>query len=160
TYKHLLQMLAPVGSTTALLGLSATPGRSRLDLGEDQRLADFFTRQKAGIPTAEGDNPVAFLQREGYIAVPDYRFIPYRPSITLSPRDQQALAEGLDISEDALRRLGDDEKRNLLIIKEILNQADRGGRILVFACSVGHAQALADTLAVKGIRAASVSGKT
>jgi superfamily II DNA or RNA helicase len=159
TYQHLLDMLAPHGGA-ALLGLSATPGRSLLDLDQDKALADVFARTKIVLQTPGSQNPVEYLQSEGYLATPEYKFIPYEPSIQLTPRDRQALADGLDISEAALRRLGDDTQRNLLLIREILFRSEGGSKIIVFACSVAHANDLADTLVAKGVRAAAVSALT
>jgi superfamily II DNA or RNA helicase len=160
TYQHLLEMLAPIGSEVGLLGLSATPGRSWLDIGQDEALASFFTRRKVTLQTPSSIDPISFLQKEGYLAVPDYRFVPYKPSLVLSTKEKEELARGFDISPDALRRLGDDKQRNLLIIQETLQRVAAGDRILIFACSVEHAELLADVLAVKGVRAAAVSAKT
>src|SRR5262249_52396804 len=57
TYNHLLRLLAP-HSSTSILGLSATPGRSFLNAGEDLRLAEFFYRQKVTIHTTRGMNVI------------------------------------------------------------------------------------------------------
>jgi DNA repair protein RadD len=160
TYQDVLQYLAPLGGQAALLGLSATPGRSRQDIEQDRRLADVFARTKIVLDVPEGANPVEFLQREKYLAIPEYKFIPYKPSVTLSDADKRQLALGLDITEETIRKLGDDDTRNLLLISEISKRVADGAKIIVFACSVAHATLLADTLAMKGIRAAAVSALT
>jgi DNA repair protein RadD len=160
TYKQLLQNLAPFGGRASLLGLSATPGRSYTDMGQDEELANFFSRTKIVLSTPDGLNPVEYLQRERYLAVPEYKLIPYTPSVTLSEGDKRALAQGLDITADTLRKLGDEATRNILLIREIANCAAIGGKIIVFACSVQHAVMLADSLTIKGIRAAALSATT
>lgn len=160
TYQHLLQMLAPAGGRARLLGLSATPGRSLLDMGQDQLLANFFGQRKLTIPTPAGQDPIAFLQAEGYLAVPEYRYVPYTPTVSLSEADRKLLADGLDLTAETLARLGDDEQRNLLILNEIRHLVDEDGRIIVFACSVRHATMLSETLAGLGIRAGCVLGTT
>jgi DNA repair protein RadD len=160
TYRHLLESLAPLGGGVALLGLSATPGRSWLDIDQDQELADFFSRKKIVLESPPGLNPIAFLQRDGYLAVPEYCFIPYRPTLTLSDADNRALAAGLDMTEETLRKLGDDMTRNLLILREVANRASSGRKIIIFACSVGHAESLADSLTMLGVRAAVLSAST
>lgn len=160
TYQHLLQMLAPTGGRAGLLGLSATPGRSLLDMGQDQLLANFFGRRKLTIPTPSGQDPIAFLQSEGYLAVPEYRYLPYTPTVSLSETDIRLLTEGLDLSSETLARLGDDEQRNLLILNEIRRLVDKDVRIILFACSVRHATMLSETLAGLGIRAGCVLGST
>jgi superfamily II DNA or RNA helicase len=160
TYQHLLQMLAPIGGRAGLLGLSATPGRSLLDIGQDQKLAAFFARRKLTIPTPIGQDPITFLQAEGYLAVPDYRYVPYAPTVGLSDADRKLLADGLDLSAETLGRLGDDEQRNLLILDETRRLVEEGGRIILFACSVRHARMLSETLAGLGVRAGCVLGET
>jgi DNA repair protein RadD len=73
TYRHLLDMLAPEGGECALLGLSATPGRSWLNVTADQELARLFCRQKVTLATDGHSDPISFLQKQGYLAVPSYR---------------------------------------------------------------------------------------
>ena len=41
-----------------------------------------------------------------------------------------------------------------------MDEADRGGKILLYACSVEHANVLANLLVVKGYKAAAVSSRT
>jgi superfamily II DNA or RNA helicase len=48
----------------------------------------------------------------------------------------------------------------LLILSRVMQEADRGGKILVHACSVEHANVLANLLVVKGYKAAAVSSRT
>jgi DNA repair protein RadD len=160
TYQHVLEMLAPEGGWVAILGLTATPGRSWLDMGEDQALADFFARQKVAMEVPHYSNPIVFLQEEGYLAVPEYKPIPYSPSISLSDRERRRLAEGFDLSLETVRSLGDDQQRNLLLMREILQATEDKSKILVFACSVEHAYVLAGAVVVKGIRAAAISAAT
>ena len=156
----MLELLAPIGGRAGLLGLSATPGRSLLDIGQDQKLAGFFARRKLTIPTPAGQDPITFLQAQGYLAVPDYHYVPYTPTVGLSDADRKMLADGLDLSAETLARLGDDEQRNLLILKETRRLVDDGGRIILFACSVRHATMLSETLAGLGVRSACVLGET
>lgn len=160
TYQHLMEMLAPEAGAVSLLGLSATPGRSWLNKGEDQKLAKFFSGQKVTLEVPGNGDPIKFLQEEGYLAVPDYRPVPYTPTVGLSAQDRKAIAQGLDISVETLQKLGDDEQRNLIILQEILAQVEKGARMIVFACSVQHANMLADLLVAKGVKAAAVSAST
>lgn len=160
TYNHLLNMLAPMGGPTALLGLTATPGRSRLDMTEDEKLADVFCRQKVTLATKNGIDPITFLQHEGYLACPNYIWLPYKPSVQLSSKEQQNLADGLDISAQLLKTLGDDVQRNILVLKAVMEQAAQGRKIILFACSVDQAHTLSEVLLVRGVRSAAVSSKS
>jgi len=161
TYEHLLNLLAPTGKTP-LLGLSATPGRSFLDAGADLRLAKFFNRQKVSLEVEGYDNPVQYLQQEGYLAQVDTIRLPYSPDrpTKLTEAEAKTLQDGLDIPASLLKRLADDQLRNLLIISAIIREAQRKNKILVFACSVSHAELLADVLRLKGVKAASVTSGT
>jgi DNA repair protein RadD len=160
TYQHLLDMLAPQRGFAALLGLSATPGRSRLDMAQDEQLAALFNRNKVTLATDGRTDPITFLQQRGYLAVPEYRWIPYQPSVQLSDKERQELAIGLDLSAQTLKRIGDDVQRNLLVINAIAEQVEQGKKIIVFACSVDQAQLIAEVLSVRGMRAAAVSSRT
>ncbi len=160
TYQHLLDMLAPQGGPTALLGLSATPGRSWLDITQDEQLAALFSRHKVTLATDGQSDPITFLQDRGYLAVPEYRWIPYQPMLQLTDSEQRELASGLDLSTRALKRLGDDVQRNLLVLQAVDEQVKQGKKLIVFACSVDQAHLLAEVLSVRGVRAAAISSRT
>ncbi|MDW8244774.1 MAG: DEAD/DEAH box helicase [Thermogemmata sp.] len=161
TYKHLLHLLAPTDQT-AILGLSATPGRSWLNSEEDRKLADFFARRKVTLRVEGYNNPVEYLQREGYLAQVEYVHLPYTPGqdFRLSETELREIKDGLDIPESVLHRLAADHQRNFLILKRAMEEADRGSKILLFACSVEHAQTLTNLLLTKGYKAAVVTGST
>lgn len=160
TYQHLLDMLAPHGGPAALLGLSATPGRSWLDITQDEKLAELFSRTKVTLATDGQTDPITFLQARGYLAAPTYEWIPYQPSLQLTEKEQRDLANGLDLSTPTLKQLGDDVQRNLLVIHAVSEQVTQAKKIIVFACSVDQAELLAEVLVARGIRAASISSRT
>jgi DNA repair protein RadD len=61
TYGDLIEGLAETGQYNAVMGLTATPGRTWNDVSSDQALSDFFGGAKI-VLTVEGyDNPVAYL---------------------------------------------------------------------------------------------------
>jgi DNA repair protein RadD len=161
TYQHLLNMLATT-ERTAILGLSATPGRTWLDPDEDRKLADFFARRKVTLRVEGYSNPVEYLQREGYLAQVEYVYLPYAPGddFCLSETELRELQGGLDLPESVLRRLAADHQRNFLILTRVMQEADRGAKILLFACSVEHACTLANLLLAKHYRAAAVTALT
>jgi superfamily II DNA or RNA helicase len=148
TYQHILDMLA-ADPSTAVLGLSATPGRSTFDAMEDIRLAEFFARQKVTLEVDGYESPVDFLQKEGYLAAVNYERIKYSPSgdFELSANERLALQRGLVVPASVLKRLGADERRNLLVLSRIIEEAeDPSRKIIVFACSVDHARLIANIL--------------
>ncbi len=160
TYEHVLNLLA-ANPSTGVLGLSATPGRSLLDAGEDLRLAQFFRRQKVTLSVPGYENPVEFLQKEGYLAQVEYSYINFAPTyLTLTPQEQEELRLGFDLPDSVIARLGRDHMRNLLVLNRIMKEADERGKIIAFACSVPHANLLANLLRLRGYTAASVTSST
>jgi superfamily II DNA or RNA helicase len=163
TYQHLLNLLtATRGMKTAILGLSATPGRSGIDPEESRRLADFFAWNKVTLQVPGYTSPVDYLQEQGFLSKAEY--IPLRPpadaGVEVSAVEEQQIREGLDIPESVVKRLETNDRRNLVILTRVMQEADRGGKILLYACSVEHANVLANLLVVKGYKAASVSCRT
>lgn len=160
TYKLTLDALVLPFPKTALLGLTATPGRTWSDIAADEELSDFFSRRKVTLRIPGYDNPVDNLVAEGYLAKANYRSLLYESGLTLSPADLRIVEEELDIPQKILKRLAEDEQRNLRIILEVENLAERHSRILVFAISVEHSRLLACVLRARGYNAASISGDT
>lgn len=163
TYQHLLNLLtATRGMSTAILGLSATPGRSGLILEDSQKLAEFFAWNKVTLQVAGYNNPVDYLQEQGYLARTNY--VPLRPpveeGVEVSEVEEQQIREGLELPESVIKRLEANDRRNLLILSRTMEEADRGAKILLYACSVDHATVLANLLVVKGYKAAAVSSRT
>jgi len=163
TYQHLLNLLtATRGMGTAILGLSATPGRAGMYVEDSRPLAEFFAWNKVTLEVPGFPNPVDYLQQQGYLARADY--IPLRPpaeaGVEVSAAEEQQIREGLDLPESVIKRLEANDRRNLLILSRVMDEADRGGKILLYACSVEHANVLANLLVVKGYKAAAVSSRT
>ena len=161
TYKHLLDLLA-IDPRTALLGLSATPGRSLLDAHQDMELAQYFQRHKVTLQVPGYNNPIAYLQDKGYLAHVEYKYVPYKPgrSIAMTTEEVQRLRTELDLPQSVILRLGQDHKRNFLIVSRLIEEAKTGCKIIVFACSVEHAHVLAGILAAKGFRAGAITSRT
>lgn len=162
SYNHLLNLFAP-DLRMPILGLSATPGRSWLNADEDLKLAEFFARHKVTLQVEGFSDPIEFLHREGYLADVEYVHVPYAPiaDFDLSADEREQLRLGLDLPDSVIRRLASDHRRNLLILTRIMKEAqDPAARIIVFACSVEHANLIANLLRVKGYRAACVTAET
>ena len=160
TYQHLLHLLAP--SKTAILGLSATPGRSWLDAREDMKLADFFYKQKVTLKIPGYSNPVDYLQAEGYLAKVESIPLPYDPkgNISLTPQELRALSEDMEMPASLIRKLSEDHQRNLVLLRSIRAEAEAGSKMLIFAATVDHADMLAEALQLLGFKAASVTSQT
>jgi superfamily II DNA or RNA helicase len=160
TYQLVLNTLVTLGRTAALLGLTATPGRTWNDVDADAALAAFFGERKVVLEIDGYANPVDFLIADGYLAQTTFRPLLHTSGIELSPTDLRRLTHDLDIPAGILKRLAEDEQRNLLILLEVERLALRHRRLLVFAASVEHAELLAAVLRARGIYAAAISGTT
>jgi len=160
TYRLILDALVVHHPTTGLLGLTATPGRTWVDIDIDKELADFFDRRKVTLQIPGYQNPVNFLVAQGYLASVDYRPLFYDGGMELTEQDLRRIRESLDIPDSILKQLAEDEKRNLKIVTEIETLANRHRRILVFAATTGHSNLLATVLRARGYHAYSVLGST
>ena len=161
SYRAVLETLIARNPDGALLGLSATPGRTWNNPSADRELAEFFGERKVTLQVPGFDTPISYLMSEGYLARPDFRELRHTcASWEMSAEEQRLLAMELDIPDAVLRRLADDEVRNVSIIREVQNLAKRHRRVLVFAATVDHALLIATVLRALGVAAKSVSGAT
>ena len=160
TYEFVLETLLGRRSTTRLLGLSATPGRTWNDPDEDQRLADFFYRQKVTLDVPGFESPIDYLVTAGYLAKPEFRQLLYAGGVNLTDRDRRQVAEALDLPRALLERLAEDDQRNLLILDQVERLVREHDRVLVFAASVAHARLLAGVLGARGVWAEAVTSST
>lgn len=88
TYASVLRALSSKRPENALLGLTATPGRSWSEIEEDKRLSDFFEGQKVLLEVDGYDDPVSFLMEEKYLARPVFRQLEAPSEIHLDKADQ------------------------------------------------------------------------
>jgi DNA repair protein RadD len=160
TYRLILDALVVQRQKTALLGLTATPGRTWADIRIDEQLAEFFNRQKVTLSMPGYANPIDYLVDQQYLAQVEYRSLFYKSGIELSNVDRERIKHQLEIPENVLKLLAEDEMRNLAIITEVEQLAKRHARILVFATTVHHADLLACILSVRGHKAASITSRT
>ncbi|MCL4256200.1 MAG: DEAD/DEAH box helicase family protein, partial [Anaerolineae bacterium] len=129
TYSLILNSLVVQRQNTALLGLTATPGRTWADIQVDEQLSNFFNRQKVTLKVQGYDNPVDYLVKEQYLAEVNYRQLFYEGGVELSEADIRRVKENFDIPDTILKLFADDEMRNLAIITEIEQLAKRHHRI-------------------------------
>lgn len=160
TYRLVLDALVIPYPKTGLLGLTATPGRTWADISADAELADFFAHRKVTLEIPGYDNPIEYLVSEQYLAKAKYRSLFYQSGLELSERDLSRIQEDLEIPAYILSRFAEDEQRNLRIILEIEDLANRHQRIIVFAASVEHAELLTSVLQVTGLHAYSITSNT
>jgi len=160
TYKLVLDALVMPYDNTGLLGLTATPGRTWADINADAELADFFAQRKVTLEIPGYDSPVDYLVAEGYLAKANYRSLLYESGLSLTERDLKRIEDELELPQNLLDRLAEDEQRNLRILLEIEDLAQRHQRIIVFGISVQHSKLLAAVLRARGLAVDAVTGDT
>ena len=161
TYQLILDALVRMRHPNpGLLGLTATPGRTWADIEIDERLSDFFARRKVTINIEEYRNPIDYLVDQQYLAEVRYRPLYHNGSTKLSAADIGRVQDSFDIPDSILKRLAEDELRNLAIITRLEELAKRHKRILVFAATAKHSGVLAAVLQMRRFHADSVTAMT
>ena len=159
TYSLVLDVLEGKKASTRLVGLTATPGRSFEDPEQNEKLARFWNKNKVGIQVEGFDNPVDFLVSEGFLARPTFSPLFYNGT-ELTAADEREMSKSLDIPPSVLRRVGDDAKRNMQIVRAAEILLTRHQRAIVFAPSVQSAELLAAVLVSRGSHAFSITSGT
>lgn len=161
TYREVIATLSETGPHNALVGLTATPGRTWSDVSADRELSEFFEGRKVMLEIEGWEDPVSFLMREGYLARPRFNRIEIVATPALRSRMQKEGVQGDDYSVDLLDNLSEQLERNLAIIEEATRLVEAGHkRIILFAASVRHAEILAATLSALRIDSRVVTGRT
>ena len=144
----------------ALLGLTATPGRTWADIDKDGQLADFFSGNKVTLEVP-GDNPIEYLISNGFLARPIFRTLLSKPGLNITDGEMARIAGALDIPDETVAALSMSEQYATAVlgaIGELLSSGHR--RILVFAATVEHAQLLAAVLVARDVWSSAVTGMT
>lgn len=160
TYKTILNALYSKQPKNALLGLTATPGRTWSDISEDRKLSDYFDRRKVTLEIKGFSDPIKYLIEQGYLAKTKFHRLEGGTKICLSPNDQKNLVHSVDVPKKVLNMLGRDVNRNTLIVNKIKDLMRRHHRTLVFTPSVESALAISSVLSIQGIDAQALTGRT
>lgn len=160
TFQEIVDAIT-VRPDAGLLGLTATPGRTWADVAQDERLSEYFDRQKVILRIDGYTNPVTALIEQGYLARPTMRTVASEAGMRLSERDQKVLSRSFDIPASLVEQLAHDEQWNLKVVETILGLLEQDHRrILVFAASVGHCRLVAAVVSAMGIDAEFVTGES
>lgn len=158
TYKLLIENMT--ANNAALIGLSATPGRTWNDPDEDMKLAKFFYRQKARLEIPGYDNPVDYLTAEGYLAKVTNTKLFHNSGIILSSEDIKYLSEHYVLSSKVLKTISQDRLRNMAIISKMEQLVKTHKRIILFAITKEHAIVLNSLLTAMSIDSKVVTSDT
>jgi DNA repair protein RadD len=160
TYRLITELLVRPYSSSRLLGLSATPGRTLDDIDKDEELSNFFQKNKVTLKVEGYENPVSFLVEKGYLATPTFRKIYSDVSIDINQSEGKSLQEFLDLPLSVLKKLGSNEKRNLIIVREAELLLKNHKRVIVFLSSLSQSDLIATVLKARGHDAKSITSNT
>lgn len=159
TYELLLNAMLVINKAS-LIGLSATPGRTWNDPGEDKKLADFFFGQKAKIIIEGYENPVDYLIEKKYLAKTINTPLLHNSGIKLSEQDLTYLKSNYVLPNDVLERISENRLRNLAIISKIKLLIKKHQRIILFAITKSHAIVLNSLLTAIDIKSSVLTSDT
>ncbi len=160
TYREIIGTLSKTGTHAAMVGLTATPGRSWLNIEADERLSEFFHGHKVMLEIEGWNDPVSFLMAEGYLARPTFRRIEVNTEAVYKPELYNPTAID-DYDPLLLDILSKQVKRNIAIVKEAQRLINAGHkRIILFGASVRHAEVLAAAFSALGINSCAITGET
>ncbi len=160
TYRSVIEALYTKRPNNALLGLTATPGRSWDDVEADQELSNYFGHDKVTLAVRDYADPVTFLISEGYLAKPRFRNIDFDGPVFDSKSDGAGIGKGGELSGDVLDSLSENSQRNYKIVSALEELISRHSRVIFFGSSVSHAHLIAGILAARGHEAKVVTGET
>lgn len=161
TYSVVLDLLVPNHKERPhLLGLTATPGRTWLDMNKDEKLSNFFFNQKYSLSIDGFDNPIDYLVKKQYLAKATFEPLYYSFGNNLTEQDIKKIKNSIDIPQDILNKMAQDTQRSTLIVQKIIELSKQAKRIIIFASTVEHSKLLSSVLHYKGINAKSVTGDT
>jgi superfamily II DNA or RNA helicase len=165
SYKQVLDIL--VNSKTCLLGLTATPGRANIIDNENVELANFFSKQKATLKVEGYKSPLHYLQAKGYLAKVEN--IKLETSVDIKKVFSQSeikiqikrLKNGLDLSNDFIKKIASNEKRTNMIIETAIKESKNvKNKIIIFAGSLETGENINTLLNLEGVNSALISGET
>ena len=159
TYRRITEELT-LDFRCALLGLTATPGRTWADIDKDGELAEFFSGNKVTLDVP-GENPIEYLVANGFLARPSFRTLLSRPGLGITENELARIARGLDIPDEVVAALSMSEQYVTAVLGAIEELLDVGHRrVLVFAATVQHARTLSAILVARDVRSNVVTGLT
>ena len=144
----------------ALLGLTATPGRTWADIDEDGKLAEFFSGNKVTLEVPS-DNPVEYLIDNGFLSRPKFRTLFSKPGLSITDGELARIGRALDIPEEIVTALSMSEQYVTAVLDAVEGLLRAGHRrVLVFAAAVEHARVLTAILVARDVRSNVVTGLT
>lgn len=149
----------------AVLGLTATPGRSDIvNPDESRKLAQLFDGCLVIPDVAKEGSALLWFQHKRYLSTIDHQeeTLPSQISQTFGKLQRPALdSEGVDFTQEVLTIVGKDSVRNRAIRDSIIRLVNDAAehKVLVFCCSIEQTTILLELLTLHGISVGVVHSK-
>lgn len=158
TYEEVTRSL--IGSRTAVVGLTATPGRSYHDETQNEALADFFFGNIVQIPTPTAGSVIEYLRARDILSRMRMEPIQNRSTYELDAREIKNIEQFHDFSNRFLAKLGTDDVRNIQIIQSLRSYLEQGQQVLYFGTSVDQSKFVSAVLESLGYASSHIDGST
>lgn len=160
TYKPLIEVFH--NQEARVIGLTATPVRG-IKTKENDELRDFFNDNLVSIKTDEGDtdSPIRFLQKKGYLShvnIKEFDSVSIIDSI--SPRLWRLASKARDLPDKFLQLIAENNDRNKMIAKKLIDIAKNKKRILYFGTNIFQSKLMCALMLLNGINVVHIDGKT
>ena len=160
TYKEVINFFA--GTTTKIIGLTATPGRSIKNQDSNKQLSEFFHDQKVIIKTNNKKGVISHLRDLRILSKASYEAIHTEQNITLTKKQIEYIQRLDELPSDIIYKLSNCQVRNYEILKRIDNliKENPTSKIIFFGLNIEHSKFICALLNVMGIIARHVDGST
>ena len=160
TYKEVINFFA--GTTTKIIGLTDTPGRSIKNQDSNKQLSEFFHDQKVIIKTNNKKGVISHLRDLRILSKASYEAIHTEQNITLTKKQIEYIQRLDELPSDIIYKLSNSQVRNYEILKRIDNliKENPTSKIIFFGLNIEHSKFICALLNVMGIIARHVDGST
>ena len=139
-----------------LFGLTATPVRG--SEAENKTLRSRFGRRL--IEPGRGFRTLAAFEKGGYLSKITGYVVPTKYQLTVSRGEREHWETFGTLARGVINRAGQDPHRTAEIVRDLEGRLKKLQSVLVFACSVQHAHAMATVLSERGVKARALDGGT
>lgn len=152
---------ALIGERTRVIGLTATPGRHIDDIEQNQLLSAFFFNKIVTINNTGDKSVIQYLRDKQVLSKATFDPLITNINYELDEKQKKHLQTFYDFPEALLKEIGNDDIRNLEIIKKISREFSNGPvQMIFFACSLDQSKFICSLLVYLGFKAAHVDGGT
>jgi DNA repair protein RadD len=157
TYKEVTEALT--ADYTRVIGLTATPGRGINNAEQNKALADFFHDELLTIKTKRNESVIKYLRDKKILSKAKFEAL-IGSTIELTQSEKERMERFFDYSPGFLKKLGNDDIRNIEIIKKLITLIDNKKRIIFFGTSIDQSKFITSVITFLGHSISHIDGGT